>query len=57
MDKGDDDYRDYKIFSQNPSGVILSIFVAIYLLKTETKWTNETEASEALSKKGLRELG
>lgn len=35
MDKGSDDYRDYKIFIQNPSRGLLSIFVAIYLLKTE----------------------
>lgn len=50
MDKGDNDYRDYKIFIQNPSRVILSIFVAIYLLKTETKWTSERERNEALHK-------
>lgn len=31
MDKGDDDYWDYKIFIQSPSRDILSIFVAIYI--------------------------
>lgn len=43
MDKGHDDYRDYKIFTQNPSRVILRIFVPLYLLKTETKWTHERD--------------
>lgn len=50
MDKGDDGYRDYKIFIQNPSRGILNIFVAIYLLKTESKWTKERERNEALCK-------
>lgn len=57
MDKGDDDYRDYKIFTQNPSGAFLSIFVAIYLLKTETKWTNERERNEALYKERTERRG
>lgn len=50
MDKGDDGYRDYKIFIQNPPRGILNIFVAIYLLKTESKWTNKRERNEALCK-------
>ena len=57
MDKVDDDYRDYKIFIQNPSRVILSIFVAIYLLKTEAKWTNEREGNEALCKERTERTG
>ena len=37
--------------------VILSIFVAIYLLKTETKWTNERERNEALCKERTERTG
>lgn len=45
MDKGADDYRDYNVFIQNPPRAILNIFVAIYLPKTKSKWTNEREGN------------